>query len=281
MSTQLAGKRIAVLGVGTLGRALAEGLVESAGVDPAALVGTVRRAERLQALAAAARYRVTLDNAQAARDADVVLVCTKPKDAPGVVSELAAAGALDHDPLLVSVAAGVTTDALLAAAGREQRIVRAMPNTPCLIGEGMTVLSPGRHATPLDGELALALFEPLGRVLVLDEEHLNTVTGLSGSGPAFIYVVIEALAEGGVMCGLPREVATELAAQSARGAASMVLDTERHPASLKDDVTTPAGCTIAGLLAMEDGRIRSVLARGVEAAARAAAGLGPGEQREA
>ena len=177
-------------------------------------------------------------------------------------------------PLLVSIAAGVGTARLEAAAQRELPVVRAMPNTPCLVGCGMTVLSAGAHASEPDIERARRLFAPLGRVIDLDEEHMNTVTGLSASGPAFVYVIIEALAEGGVMMGLPRKVATELAAQAVHGAARMVLETGRHPAELKDDVTTPAGCTISALLALEDGKLRSVLARGVQTAAEAAAGLG-------
>lgn len=149
-----------------------------------------------------------------------------------------------------------------------------MPNTPCHIGRGMTVVSRGAEATDEHVAVAVAIFETMGRVLELEEKHMDTVTGLSASGPAFIYVIIEALADGGVMRGLPRGAAIELAAQMTLGAAEMVLKTGRHPASLKDDVTTPAGCTIAGILALEDGRIRSVLARGVETAARVAGELG-------
>ena len=176
--------------------------------------------------------------------------------------------------VLISIAAGVSTAQLEAAAGRELRVVRAMPNTPCLVAKGMSVISAGRFANAGDLDVAEAVLSPLGRVRRLDEEHMNAVTGLSASGPAFLYVIIEALSEGGVMVGLPRQVATELAAQTALGAASMVLETGRHPAALKDEVTTPAGCTISALLLLEDGKLRSVLARGVQEAARAAAGLG-------
>jgi len=179
---------------------------------------------------------------------------------------------------VVAIAAGVRTGALeeAAAAGGAPaaRVVRAMPNTPSLVGEGMTVVSAGNHASAEDVERALRIFRPLGRALELDEEHMDAVTGLSASGPAFVYVIIEALSEGGVMMGLPRGVATELAAQTVHGASRMVLETGRHPAALKDEVTTPAGCTISALLMLEDGKLRSVLARGVQEAARAAAGLG-------
>ncbi len=138
----------------------------------------------------------------------------------------------------------------------------------------MSVVSPGSGVQVGDIELAEALIAPLGRVLRLDESHMDAVTGLSASGPAFIYVIIEALSEGGVMVGLPRKVALELAAQTVLGAATMVLETGRHPAALKDEVTTPAGCTISALMALEDGKLRSVLARGVQEAARAAGELG-------
>jgi len=237
--------------------------------------GTVKHEREAEGVRQLVEFAVGVDNPAAVAGADVVLLCTKPKQAAEVVSELTAAGSLAHAPLIVSIAAGVPTSALESAAGATPlRIVRAMPNTPCLIGHGMVVLSRGSHASEADLALATSLFEPLARVARLDEEHMNAVTGLSGSGPAFIYVIIEALSEGGVMTGLPRKIATELAAQTVTGAARMVLDTGRHPAALKDDVTTPAGCTISALLSLEDGRLRSVLARGVQEAARTAAGLG-------
>lgn len=175
---------------------------------------------------------------------------------------------------MISIAAGISTGFIEGHFGDATPVLRAMPNTPCLIGKGMTVLSKGSHATDADVALATEIFEPLGKVLELEEKHMDTVTGLSASGPAFIYIIIEALADGGVMRGLPRSVATTLVAQMTMGAAEMVLTTGRHPAALKDDVTTPAGCTIAGILALEDGRIRSVLARGVETAAKVAGELG-------
>lgn len=270
-------RTIAILGTGTMGRAIGEGLCRSGEVRPGHLCGTVRHAARAEELAPQLPFPVGTDNPAAARGADVVLLCTKPHKIGALVQELAGAGALEHRPLLVSIAAGVSTTAIegfAEAASGEVRVVRAMPNTPCLIGEGMTVLSAGSHAGEEELAISEALFEPLGRTLRLDEEHMNTVTGLSASGPAFVYVILESLAEGGVMMGLPRRVATELAAQAVQGAARMVLETGRHPAELKDDVTTPAGCTISALLALEDGKLRSVLARGVQEAARAAAGLG-------
>jgi len=266
--------RIAIIGLGTMGRAIAARLVESAVASPDQLRATVRRARHAAELDAELPFPVTADNRAVAAWAEVVLLCTKPKGCAPVLTDLRDSGSLDHNPLVISIAAGETTAALEAAAGPSVPVVRAMPNTPCVLGEGMVVLSAGHHSGDAEIEVARTLLQPLGRVLSLDEEHMDAVTGLSGSGPAFVYVIIEALAEGGVMTGLPRAVATELAAQTVKGAARMVLETGRHPAALKDDVTTPAGCTISALLALEDGRLRSVLARGVQEAARSASGLG-------
>jgi pyrroline-5-carboxylate reductase len=175
---------------------------------------------------------------------------------------------------VVSLAAGVRTATIEQILGDAVPVVRAMPNTPCAIACGMTVLALGARAGGTHLALAKRIFEPLGRVAELEEKHMDTVTGLSASGPAFVYVMIEALADGGVARGLPRQVAIEMAAQMVFGAASMVLRSGRHPAALKDDVTTPAGCTIAGILALEDGRIRSVLSRAVEVASLRAGELG-------
>jgi pyrroline-5-carboxylate reductase len=153
-------------------------------------------------------------------------------------------------------------------------VVRAMPNTPCVVREGITAICGGTRATAEHVRRARAIFESVGRCVELQETHFDAVTGLSGSGPAYFYLMMEALADGGVRVGLPRDIAMELVVQVARGAAEMVRQTGRHPAHLRDDVTTPAGCTIAGLLILEDGKIRSVLARAVEEATRIAQGLG-------
>lgn len=265
--------RLAVVGLGTMGRTLVRGLLD-AGRDPASIVGVARREESARDAADLLGVATTTELAETCASAGTVLLCVKPKQLGDLVAELAACDALDHDPLLVSIAAGVATRSIEATARRELPVVRAMPNTPCRIGEGMTVLSAGRSASPAHLDVAEALFTPLGRVLRLDEEHMDAVTGLSASGPAFVYVIIEALSEGGVMVGLPRAAATELAAQMVQGAARMVLESGMHPAALKDEVTTPAGCTISALLALEDGRLRSVLARGVQEATVAAERLG-------
>ncbi len=270
----LKNEKIALIGSGTMGRTIASGLLKSRKVKPAQLRATTRRAATAETFTKDQGVACSTDNAGVAAWADIVILCVKPKDIPKVLEDLQAKGALAHKPLLISIAAGVSTTFLEAASGGACPVLRAMPNTPCSIGKGMTVVAKGSGAKDAHVALAKEIFSPLGRFLELEEKHMDTVTGLSASGPAFMYIIIEALADGGVMRGLPRTVAVELAAQMTLGAAEMVLATGKHPAALKDDVTTPAGCTIAGILALEDGRIHSVLARTVELASKVAGELG-------
>lgn len=265
---------LALLGFGTMGQAISAGLVEASGYPADRILAATRHPAVGAARAAALGFPLSEDCAAAVQGAEVVLLCVKPRELKGLLAGLTAAGALAHQPLVVSIAAGVDLAFLAAHCPPDTPLVRAMPNTPCAIRRGMTVLAPGAGVSAAQMAQARALFEPLGRVLELEEKHMDAVTGLSASGPAFLFVILESLAEGGVQCGLPRAVAVELAAQMTLGAAAMVLETGRHPAALKDEVTTPAGCTIAGLMVLEDGRIRSVVARGVERATQVAAGLG-------
>lgn len=269
----LAARRIAVIGSGTMGRAITSGLIHTGVLTPDRVAVSDRAQQVAAALAADAGVTAAPDGATACAGADVVLLCVKPADVAAVLDELVERDAIAHSPLILSIAAGVRIATIEQRTGGRVPVVRAMPNTPCRIGRGMTVLTRGTHATEAHLDIGRALFATLGRVMILDERHFDAVTAVSASGPAFVYVLIEAIAEGGVMCGLPRHVATELAAQMALGASEMVLTTELHPAALKDEVTTPAGCTIAGLLALEDGRIRSVLARAIQTTAQVAAGL--------
>jgi pyrroline-5-carboxylate reductase len=267
-------KKVAVVGLGVMGRALVSGLVGAEAVAPESIFVASRSRSSLESLRGEFPVKGFADADDALRGADVAVLCVKPKDVEKAVSGLSQRGALDHAPLLVSIAAGVSTGFIEGLCPKGVPVVRAMPNTPCSIGKGMTVVSKGSSATDEHIALASEVFATMGRVTELDEKHMDTVTGLSASGCAFIYLIVEALADGGVMRGLPRKTATELVAQMTLGAAEMVLASGRHPASLKDDVTTPAGCTIAGILALEDGKIRSVLARAVETASRVAGELG-------
>ena len=227
----LKGKKIAIIGSGTMGRALAGGLLRSGKVVARDLRGTARTKATAERLTADLGVKCSTDNAEACRTAGIVVLCVKPKDIQKVVEGLGAKGALAHAPLLVSIAAGVSTGFIEGLAPKGTPVVRAMPNTPCFIGKGMTVVSKGTNATDEHAALAREIFSTMGRALELEEKHMDTVTGLSASGPAFIYLIIEALADGGVMRGLPRNVANELAAQMTLGAAEMVLTTGRHPAA--------------------------------------------------
>ena len=257
-----------------MGRAVLEGLLASDVAEGWQVEATTRSASSQRRLAATLPEGVSLglDNAEACARADVVVLAVKPHQARSVLSAPGVAEAL-RDTALISLCAGVTT-ATLADLVPEARILRAMPNTPAVIQQGMTVVASGPGATEADLALAEEIFGAVGRVRELDESHFDAATGLSGSGPAFAFVILEALSDGGVMMGLPRDVATELAAQTLQGAARLVLETDQHPAALRDLVTTPAGCTIAGLFRLEEGRVRSTLARTVQDAAITAKELG-------
>lgn len=268
----MADQSLAILGCGTMGQAILVGLLRGGKFTAAQLTATTRRQPPATRLAQEHGVQTTLDNVAASRNADVVVVAVKPQRLEALLDNDAMRDAL-KGKTLISIAAGVRV-AQLAQWLPNTTIIRAMPNTPCLIGAGMTVLAPGPGATQQDLQVASAVFESVGRVLISEDKHMDAVTSLNGSGPAFAYVVLEALADGGVMMGLPRKVAQEISAQVLHGAARMVLETDAHPAALKDQVTTPAGSTIAGLLTMEDGRIRSVLARAIQEATKVAAGLG-------
>jgi pyrroline-5-carboxylate reductase len=260
-------RRVAVIGAGRMGETLIQALVASGAVPPDRIIATGRRGDRLQEVGEMLGVETTLDNREACRRSSLVLLCVKPQGAAEVLAELDEV--LTEQHLLVSILAGVATHRLEKHLSRPVPVVRAMPNTPSLIGAGMTALCAGRAATREHVQEAVAIFDRVGRTVVLEEHYFDAVTGLSASGPAFIYIVIEALAEGGVKVGLPRSIATELAAQTCLGAARMVIETEQHPAVLKDAVTTPAGCTIDGILKLEEGGLRVTLIKAiVEAAAR-------------
>ena len=267
------GMTLGVVGAGVMGQTLIRGLLSSGLVSRERLWAGDKSSALCESAAQELGIPVETDYQSRLATADLILICVKPADAPVVLSTIRNAG-LRRETLLISILAGVATDRLEALLGTENPVVRAMPNTPCIVGEGMTVVCRGRYADKSDLERATQIFEAVGKCDPIDEVHFNAITALSGSGPAYQFLIMEAFADAGVRVGLPRELALKLVAQTALGAARMVLSTGRHPASLRDDVTTPAGCTIAGLLMLEDGRIRSVLARAVEEAAKIAAHLG-------
>lgn len=257
----LDGRCLAVLGAGKIGSLLVRSFLAQGLVTPQRLRATVRRAERAQVLGRELGVDVSTDNVAATRGADVVLLCVKPQTVTGVLAAIRPE--LGPGKLLISVAASVSTEYIEQHVGAGVPVVRAMPNTPCAVGSGMTGLCAGRYAEPEHLETARALFQAVGRTVVVEERLMDAVTGLSASGPAFLYVVLESLIDGGLKVGLPRDVATVLAAQTMLGAARMALETGDHPALLKDAVTTPAGCTIDGILELEEGKLRVTLIKAV------------------
>jgi pyrroline-5-carboxylate reductase len=268
MASKLSESRLAVLGAGKLGGILLRAYLKQGLFPSSSVTATVRHAERAAALAKELGIAVTTDNRKAVKGADVILLTVKPKTVAEVLQEIAPE--IGAKSLLVSVAASVPTgfveQQLAAASGRKHdnvAVVRAMPNTPAAVGCCMTTICGGTHASADHLEIARKMFDAVGRTIVLDEKHMDAVTGLSASGPAFVYIILESLAEAGVKVGLPRDVATLLAAQTMKGAASVVLETGDHPALLKDAVTTPAGCTIDGILELEEGKLRVTLIKAV------------------
>lgn len=256
--------RVAVLGTGKMGSILVQGFLK-AGLLPAKDVfATVAHAQRAEKLSNELHITVTCDNAAAVHEADVILLGVKPFQIADLMAEIRPA--LSAEKLLISFAASVKTRSIEEAAHQELGVVRAMPNTPSMLGAGITALCRGKFATDEQLETAQRIFATVGRTVVVDEKHMDAVTGLSGSGPAFLYIIIEALAEAGVNVGLPRDIATQLAAQTTYGAARMVLETGSHPALLKDEVTTPAGCTVDGILELEEGGLRVTLIKAVKRA---------------
>jgi pyrroline-5-carboxylate reductase len=259
-----AGLRIAVLGAGKMGGILLQAFLRSGLFSAEQIAVTVAHQVRAEALTKQFGLAVTTDNLRAVQGADIVLLAVKPTQVVQLVREVAPS--LKQGVFLLSIAASVKTTAIEEAAEGLMPVIRAMPNTPAMLGAGITALCRGRFVA--DEQLALAqkIFETVGRVVVVDEKHMDAVTGLSGSGPAFLYIILESLAEAGVNVGLPREIATQLAAQTAYGAAKMVLETGSHPALLKDEVTTPAGCTVDGILELEEGGLRVTLIKAVKRA---------------
>ena len=267
MALELSDKKLAVLGAGKLGGILLRAYLKKGLFSANRVTATVRHAERAAALTSELGVPVGTDNRKAVREADIVLLTVKPQTVAELLREIALE--INAQTLLVSVAASVPTSYLeqqLAASCGELNeipVVRAMPNTPAAVGCGMTAICRGAHAGEQHLEIARSMFDAVGRTVLLDEKHMDAVTGLSASGPAFAYIILESLAEAGVKVGLPRDVATLLAAQMMKGAASVVLETGDHPALLKDAVTTPAGCTIDGILELEEGKLRVTLIKAV------------------
>ena len=254
-----------------MGQALLGGLIESRAIEPSQVAVHNRRSDRTRTVAERFGVRAATDNVDCAREADIVLIGVKPQIMLKVLDDLR--GHL-NDPLVISIAAGISTQQIEDALGHQARVVRAMPNTPALIKQGATAIAAGTYATDDDMQVAHAILGPTGHVASVDESLLDAVTGLSGSGPAYVFLIIEAFADAGVKVGLSREIALDLAVQTIQGAARMLQETRMHPGQLKDMVTSPGGTAIAGLHTLEEGGMRTTIMNAVEAATRRAKELG-------
>ncbi|MFK8000504.1 MAG: pyrroline-5-carboxylate reductase [Polyangiales bacterium] len=263
---------IGFIGAGTMALAIAKGLVAADICHPAQVLASDPRGARREVFDALG-MNTSADNAEVLRHADVVILATKPQAFARLLPELSDACEGVETPLFVSIAAGVSIESIERALPGA-RVIRSMPNTPAQVDAGATAIARGTHATDDDLAFAVRLFESVGIVEVLDESLLDAVTGLSGSGPAFVFVMIEALADAGVKMGLHRNTAQHLAAQTVHGAARLLLETGEHPGRLKDMVASPGGTTIAGLHTLEAGGLRTTLINAVEAATLRSAELG-------
>ena len=263
---------IGFLGAGKMATALAQGFIKSGLVAPRDVLASDPAPAACQSFAIGTGAKTTAFNPEVVRFATVLVLAVKPDQIPSLLTEIRSQ--LTDKQLLISIAAGVTLARMEAEAGEGVRLIRVMPNTPALVSASATGYALGQWAQPQDGVLAQKLFSSVGIAFAVKESLLDAVTGLSGSGPAYGYLIIEALSDGGVAAGLPREVATRLAAQTLLGSARMVLETGLHPGALKDMVTSPGGTTIEGLHELEKGKLRATLMNAVRAAAEKARRMG-------
>src|SRR5688500_17150306 len=269
---------VGFLGAGKMASALASGLLRAGLTDKESLIASDVSPQARSAFAEATGARTTGFNPDVAKDSTVLLLAVKPDQIESLLKEISPNIADRH--LIVSIAAGVTLARMEAALPPGTRVIRVMPNTPALVGASASAFALGKSATPEDAALVTRLFSSVGIAYQVKETLLDAVTGLSGSGPAYVYLIIEALSDGGVAAGLPREIATKLAAQTVLGGAKMVLETGVHPGALKDMVTSPGGTTIEGAHQLEKGVVRAALMNAVRAASDKARVLGQASKEE-
>jgi len=263
--------KLGFIGSGKMAAALVEGVLQAGLFAKGDIIVSDRLETAVKALVKKCRVKSAPDNATLVAQSDVLVCCVKPGDAEAA---LAAVGEAEGEKLVISIMAGVTLSTLRQFTSKKARVVRVMPNTPALIHKGAAAYALGKGATEEDAQLVEKIFTAVGKVFRVKEELLDVVTGLSGSGPAYVYVVIEALADAGVLMGLPRDLSQQLAAQTVSGAAEMVLQTGLHPAQLKDQVTSPGGTTIAGIEALENAKVRAAFLSAVRAATQRSRELG-------
>ncbi|MCP4254556.1 MAG: pyrroline-5-carboxylate reductase [Candidatus Scalindua sp.] len=265
-------EKIGFIGGGKMGEALVKGLIRAKLSTADSIIVSDVDKKCCQALEDETGITTTQDNKEVTANSDVIILAVKPNIMGAILEELKNGITSEH--LVVSIAAGIPLNFMESSLNEGCRAIRVMPNTPCLVGETAAGYALGKNATREDGELVGRILNAVGKSYLLEEKYLDAVTGLSGSGPAFIYMVIEALADGGVKMGLPRDVSTELAAQTTFGAAKMVLESDTHIGELKDSVTSPGGTTIEGLHALEKGGLSNTLINAVEVATKKSKRLG-------
>ncbi|MDI6892116.1 MAG: pyrroline-5-carboxylate reductase [Actinomycetota bacterium] len=264
--------RLALIGAGQMGEALLKGILQSGALKPDGVVVSDVRKERLAQIKADYGVNIASDNVAAVKGADAILLAVKPQQLDEVLNEIA--DHLGESQVLISIAAGVSTKHIYDGVKKSLPVIRVMPNSPALVGASISVVSPGKHATREATELAAGIFSSVGEVVQLDEKFQNATTALSGSGPAYFYLFVEALIEAGIKAGLARDVATKLVVETMIGAGTMLKKTGKHPALLKDMVTSPGGTTIAALEVFEEAGFRAGVFRAIEAAMKRAKELG-------
>jgi pyrroline-5-carboxylate reductase len=269
----LSGKVVGIIGSGNMGEVLIRGLIQSGEVEKSDIIASDMSQERLSYLSKTYGIRTTASNVELVENASIVIIAVKPQNIDDLLDELSQSSHEGH--LFISIAAGITTEKLASKMHHKSGIIRVMPNAPASVLAGIAAVCPGRNVSSSDLERAMSIFECVGRAVVIKNETLmDVVTGLSGSGPAFIFLMIESLSDAGVQLGISRKESSLLAAQTAYGAAKMLLETGKHPSELKDIVATPGGTTFAGLKMLEKGNFRSTIMDAVEAATARSRELG-------
>ncbi|HEX9614123.1 MAG TPA: pyrroline-5-carboxylate reductase [Bacteroidota bacterium] len=264
--TSVLNRSMAIIGAGNMGTALLKGILNSHLTEHNKIIATGRHPEKLRNLEAVWNIRTTVANREAAESAEIIILCVKPLTIGAVLNDIKEV--ITDQQLIISIAAGITIDSIQQRLGRNAPIVRAMPNIASTVDEGATALSFGAFVSEDHRRIAATIFEAVGEVVTVEEHHLDAVTGLSGSGPAYIYMVIEALVDGGVKAGLSRDIASTLAIQTVLGSAKLVKETKLHPAILRDQVTTPAGTAINAVHELESHGLRSMLINAVATATK-------------
>jgi pyrroline-5-carboxylate reductase len=269
----LSGKVVGIIGSGNMGEVLIRGLLQSSKVKKTEIIASDVSQDRLNHMSKTYGIRTTASNVEVVKDATIIIIAVKPQNIDDLLDELSHSSHEGH--LFISIAAGITTEKLAAKMHHKSGIIRVMPNAPASVLAGIAALCPGRNISPDDLQSAVSIFECVGRTVVIKNEALmDVVTGLSGSGPAFVFLMIESLSDAGVQLGISRKESSILAAQTVYGAAKMLLETGRHPSELKDIVATPGGTTFAGLKMLEKGNFRSTVMDAVEAATARSRELG-------